>query len=193
MNVLFFLCKLGDFINCEEPIWVVSETDWNIFWLNIIFSALITVGSVIAGMYLNNWNNKRIIRNNAKHSVKGELKDILDLLRSSNTKNIGQTFDHRAFSYTPFRFEAIAYQSLIHSGSLLEIDGELQISIRDSYALIMEHNNLLSEIDRLVPNIFLHHVFNYLEYMNHIEEIQVNLTGLESELDKELVSVLELL
>jgi hypothetical protein len=70
------------------------------------------------------------------------------------------------------------------------MDNDLQAKIRDLYSLILEHNNLFSQIENLSPNIFLYKVFNFKEYMGHIEHLQVNLTGLESEMTKQFKLVL---
>lgn len=190
MNVLLFLCTIGNFINCEEPIYVISETDWFAFWLEILLSALITTGSVVLGIILNDSRVKRGLRKIAKRMLKSELTDILLTLNNNESKNTSQTFDGENFSYVPYRFHAISYQSLIESGSLLLLDSDLQGHVRNAYSLITEHNNLVSEIDRLTPNVYLHSVYNYKEYMRHIEGMQVNLTGLEREMLQEFDRVL---
>jgi hypothetical protein len=86
---------------CEEPIWVDFETDWNAFWLGIGFTALITALSVIGGLILNNWNDKRITKDKSKSSLKNELTDIDNIISNASSKNSGTTFAGENFSYTP--------------------------------------------------------------------------------------------
>jgi hypothetical protein len=191
VNVLLFICQLGDLIVCEDPIHVIFDTDWTVFWLNIGFTALITAGAVVLGIFINDLASKRKLKKTTKIALKREITDVLTILENKDAKDTGHTFDDEYYSYTPYRFEPASYQSLVGSGSLLHLDVELQGFIRDGYSLMLEHNYLISEIDKLSPNALLYEVYKYRDYMGYIEGLQVNLSGLEQEMIERFKMILD--
>ena len=184
MILLLLTCVFENLTNLTCTGELIANTELN--WWAIGFTALITGGAVVGGIFLTQLITSSQIKKRNSKAILSHVHNVIDALGNFHLRRY-TTYDGWNICYVSHRFPLTPYQSIINSGEFTHFSNDSQGLLTTFLYVMEERNRLLKEIEEIYRIFEIKYVRNWRNLKEEAELKELTVTNGELYLLNELL------